>query len=244
MLRTTLFLLAPLVLALPGLAAAQPQQLATLKISPQTSPVSRDIWKGGGRVTSDPAGIDCVFTANVPSVKPPTVSGTCQAQFPLGTIVTLHATTDSTSQVPRWDSRQPGVNFYVLGDQRCRMTDDCKVTLNRFTTEMLVAFKLRLLFFSVRNNATGLGHVQQLGESDGERIYCGLSGPRQKETCESSGYWGRPLVLSLIPDKKGSRVRGLSRCTPNARPLPWPAGGACSTLLNYEGIVVSVYWED
>jgi hypothetical protein len=91
-------LLGATLMLMPANASAETQASAT-----GTLAVSIDGW-GSGTVTSSPAGINCHMASA--SGNPwenenwnQTLSGPCDAQFPIGTVVTVTATPDAGSEL-------------------------------------------------------------------------------------------------------------------------------------------------
>lgn len=213
----------------------------TIRISPWRLAKSDDfVHHGGGRIISEPAGIDCRFAATVPTTRPPKVRGSCEARFPRGSKVRLIPSFDESSAAVEWDARRvPRINWFG-----CTEADPCEVMLDRSRIELRVGFKLRVLSYSVQNVPAGLGHVQQVEVGAGrEAIYCGRARAGRDEVCENSEYYGQAVRLNLISDQQGGGVERLSRCRPVADPLPWTGGGTCSTLIDAPDIVITVFWK-
>lgn len=68
-----------------------------------------------GRVTSNPAGIDCVFSES-------STAGTCFFDFPIGTRVRLEATEEGKSTFVRWSSPCGGSSLLFVGSCTVSMT--------------------------------------------------------------------------------------------------------------------------
>ena len=90
---------------------------------------------GAGTVRSDLAGIDCAINAAIPT-------GSCSAQFPAGTVVTLSATPGANSDFAGWSRACPGASCAITIDQ------DIDVTVS-FTLQK------RLLTVALAGNGTG-----------------------------------------------------------------------------------------
>ncbi len=203
---------------------------------------------GGGRIVSEPAGIDCRFAANLPTTRPPKLSGACEARFPRGSRVRLVGTPDQSSAGVEWDAgRVPNIRWFEGGTSiaGCPEALPCEVELDRSRLDLRASFKLRVLTYSVQNEPGGLGHVQQVEPGAGrESIYCGKARRGRDEVCENSEYYGQQVHFNLIPDRPGKGVRLLSHCTPVADPPPWTGVGTCSTLIDGPDIVITVHWQD
>jgi len=145
---------------------------------------------GNGRVTSEPAGIDCIRTEGGVS------TGTCTAWFGNGTIVTLTATPD------------PGHGFdYWWGDAAgCGTSPDCMVTMTQDLNAAAVfqpPQAVRVAFFSV---PSGAGTVT----SSPPGIDC-TRGPGGVPvgTCEAYFAYGSAVMLTATPSSSFERWGGM-----------------------------------
>jgi len=238
------------ILADPAAVARGPAaRFGTIRISPGFPKKGNDfVSYGGGRIISEPGGLDCRYVASIPTSTPPKVSGRCEARFPRGSKVRLIGESDRSSSSVAWDAhRVRGVKWFsgeplVSG---CAEVSPCDVVLDRSRIDLLASFKLRVLTYTIRNVPAGLGHVQQLGAPAGrESIYCGRARRGREEVCLNSDYYGQRVTLNLIPDPPGKGVREVERCVPTATPLPWTSSGTCSSLIDEPGIVITVYWQE
>lgn len=129
---------------------------------------------GGGTVTSTPAGIACVRSSG-------TQAGTCIADFPAGTGITLQA--------------QPSGGSLFLGwSGGCSGTGACSVTLAQ-ATQVSAVFGLPQQLLTVTTAGIGSGTIS----SSPAGIQCTRSGQVQSGTCAFAFDAGSTVTLTGTP---------------------------------------------
>jgi hypothetical protein len=148
---------------------------ATFDLKPdKTLDVSTD-GSGTGSVSSSPAGIDC--------------GATCSHAFAFGTVVTLTATPDASSDFAGW-----------LG-AGCSGTGDCVVSMDA-ARSVTATFTLKTETLDVSANGTGTGSVA----SSPAGIDCGA-------TCSAGFDYNTSVTLTATPDVDSMFVGWTGDCT-------------------------------
>jgi hypothetical protein len=134
---------------------------ATVTLQSKTMDVTGDC-SGTGSVSSTPAGIDC--------------GSTCSHAFTFGTVVTLTATADASSDFAGW------------AGSGCTGTGDCQVTMDA-ARSVTATFTLKTHTLDVSKDGTGTGSVS----SSPAGIDCGT-------TCSHAYDDGTVVTLTATPD--------------------------------------------
>jgi hypothetical protein len=137
---------------------------------------------GAGRVTANPAGIDCVLAAG-------NGSGVCAAAFPAGTAVTLTASAADGSSFTGWTGA-------------CTGTAACVVTVDRAVTVSAV-FTLESMTLTVAGAGDGDGAVA----ASPHGIDCTITAGGATGTC-AAGYPGGTSVTLTATAASGSAFGG------------------------------------
>jgi hypothetical protein len=147
---------------------------ATFTLKTETLNVSKD-GTGSGSVSSSPAGITC--------------GATCSAGFDYGTVVTLTATPNTSSDFTGWTG------------EGCSGTGDCVVTLDQ-ARSVTATFTLKTETLNVSKSGTGTGSVT----SSPAGIDCGA-------TCPAGFDYGTVVGLTATPDAGSMFVGWTGDCT-------------------------------
>ncbi|MFY9271246.1 MAG: DUF1565 domain-containing protein [Candidatus Manganitrophaceae bacterium] len=131
---------------------------------------------GAGSVTSDPAGINC--------------GTTCEAPFPIGTVVTLTAAPSANSTFVRWEGACTGT------ERTCRVTMDGPKAVTAI-------FNIQMFTLTVTKGGHGRGAVT----SNPGGIDCGPT----ETTCSTAFASGTPVALTATADT-GSTVAEFGGC--------------------------------
>jgi hypothetical protein len=137
---------------------------------------------GGGRVTADPAGIDCVLAGG-------SGSGVCAAAFPAGTTVTLAAIASAGSAFSGWTGA-------------CTGTDACVVTVDQAVT-VSAGFALESMRLTVAGAGDGAGGVA----SSPDGITCTIAAGAATGTCAADYPAATSVTLTATP-ASGSAFAG------------------------------------
>jgi uncharacterized repeat protein (TIGR02543 family) len=131
---------------------------------------------GSGGITSNPSGINCTVSGG-------TASGTCNAPYTSGTLVTLTAAPVSGHTFAGWSGT-------------CTGTGSCQVTMSQART-VTATFTAPLPTYqlSVAGSGTGSGSVT----STPSGISCTISGGAGSGTCSASYTSGTPVTLTAAP---------------------------------------------
>jgi List-Bact-rpt repeat protein len=127
---------------------------------------------GAGRITGDPAGIDCIVDAG-------TASGVCAAGFPSGTRVTLTAAPDPGSTFAGWSGG-------------CSGTGPCVVTVDQ-AVGVSAGFGREALTLAVAGAGDGEGTVAAQG------ISCTVAAGVTSGTCSAEYSSGMTVTLTATP---------------------------------------------
>jgi hypothetical protein len=176
-----------------AVATAKAQSTFTLFISGAVS-----VGLGTARITSSPAGIDCIREPNVlPS------SGTCQAAFAAGTVVTLTATVLNEGTFENWTGACSGTGI-------CQVTMDANRSVSANITPKLYTLTVTALPGTNSNSS-----VRALDELGRPPISCGLRADGSTTGTCTSQY----------PANKGARLDASVNVASSARFAGW--SGTC-----------------
>ncbi len=125
---------------------------------------------GTGRVVSTPAGIDCSMTGEGPI-------GTCQADFPFGTVVSLAATPNANSDFAGYTGACTGTT--------------CQVTMDQART-VAAAFQLEQFALTVTGAGNGNGTIT----ASAAGINCTITAGTASGTCTASVPTGTLVTLT------------------------------------------------
>jgi hypothetical protein len=151
---------------------------------------------GSGRITSSPAGIDCVFTGT-------TTSGACSPTFRAGTSVTLTATPAVNSEFRGWGST-------------CPSTGPCVVIASQALT-LPVGFGVKQLRLDVAPAGAGTGRITASPAGSNGTINClGGGNATPSGTCNATFPYATTVTFTAAP-AIGSAFSGWSgACTGTA----------------------------
>jgi hypothetical protein len=181
---------------------------------------------GGGKITSSPKGIDCVFTAKVPPQEP-TVSGACRAELPADAMVTVTATPDpvSSSSVA-WGAGTPCAGAA------------CHFRLGKQPVTIPVGFNLHRYRLTVNNPDLAWGFLTT-GALDGT-IYCGRPEEPQPQKCSGLFDYGNVVSVTATPDPPATGVQAFDNCT-STPPPPFVGPGVCQLSITGDK-TMTVHW--
>jgi len=148
--------------------------------------VEGSMTSGTGTVTSDVGGIDCAIAGTA-------MSGTCQTQLPVGTVVTLTAAPVGANPVT-WSGRPAPVGACAPGPT-CAVTVDADSTV---TVEFPSSSTVTLTIDGGVAGSLGFSGGHVVGDAGG--IDCRPFGYRTEGVCTAEVTPGTVVTLTALPD--------------------------------------------